>query len=72
MNPPFANAADVAHILHARRFLAPGGRIVGICAAGPRQHAALQPLADSWEYLEPGTFEGTNVRAVLFTMGAAD
>jgi hypothetical protein len=29
---------------------------------------ALQPLADSWEYLPPGTFEGTNVRTVLLTM----
>lgn len=68
MNPPFKDAADVRHILHARRFLAPGGRLVAICAAGPRQHEALQPLADSWEYLPPGTFEGTNVRAVLLTM----
>ena len=72
MNPPFApSAADVRHILHARRFLAPGGRLVAICAAGPRQHDALQGLADSWEYLPPGTFEGTNVRTVLLTMGAA-
>lgn len=69
MNPPFRDAADVAHILHARRFLAPGGRLVAICAAGPRQHDALQGLADSWEYLPPGTFAGTNVRAVLLTMG---
>ena len=72
MNPPFANADDVKHILHARRFLAPGGRLVAICAAGPRQHDALQGLADSWEYLPPGTFEGTNVRTVLLTMGPAD
>jgi phospholipid N-methyltransferase len=71
MNPPFANAADVRHILHARRFLAPGGRLVAVCAAGPRQHEALQGLADSWEYLPPGTFEGTNVRTVLLTMRAA-
>lgn len=71
MNPPFANAADIRHILHARRFLAPGGRLVAICAAGPRQHEALQGLADSWEYLPPGTFEGTDVRTVLLTMGPA-
>lgn len=71
MNPPFKDAADVRHILHARRFIAPGGRLVAICAAGPRQHEALQPLADSWEYLPPGTFEGTGVRTVLLTMGPA-
>jgi hypothetical protein len=39
---------------------------------GPRQHDKLQPLADSWEYLPAGTFEGTNVRTVLLTMGPAD
>lgn len=68
MNPPFADGADIKHIKHARTFLAPGGRLVAICAAGPRQHAELQPLADSWEYLPAGTFAHTNVRAVLLTI----
>ena len=45
MNPPFANAQDIRHILHARQFLAPGGALVALCANGPRQRAALQPLA---------------------------
>jgi hypothetical protein len=47
----------------------PGGRIVAICANGPRQQAALKPLAEGskglWEELPEGTFAGTGVRAVL-------
>jgi phospholipid N-methyltransferase len=73
MNPPFQNASDVAHIIHARTLLAPGGRLVALCANGSRQAAKLQPLCDSWEELPPGTFqaEGTGVRVVLLTMGGA-
>ena len=71
-NPPFApNAADIKHILHARRFLQPGGVLVAICANGPRQREALQQLAEDsggmWEDLPDGTFKeaGTNVRTAL-------
>ena len=70
MNPPFGDAADIKHIRHARAMLKPGGRLVAICANGPRQAAALQPLADSWEVLPRDTFAGTGVSAVLLTMGA--
>jgi 16S rRNA G1207 methylase RsmC len=67
MNPPFENAADIKHILHAQKFLRDGGRLVAICADGPRQRAALMPLADLWEDLPPGTFknQGTNVNTAL-------
>ncbi len=71
MNPPFANAADIAHIRHALGMLKPGGRLVAICANGPRQVEALQPLAEaSGGFYEPqpeGTFReaGTNVRVAL-------
>jgi len=65
MNPPFGQAADIRHIQHARRFLKPGGRLVAICAAGPRQAEALRGQAEHWEELPAGTFAGTNVRAVL-------
>ncbi len=72
MNPPFKDAEDVKHIMHARRFLKPGGVLVALCANGPRQAARLQPLADSWELLPPGTFaaQGTGVNVVLLTMRA--
>lgn len=67
MNPPFRDGADVEHIRHAMKFLRPGGRLVAICANGPRQHEALRPIADRWIELPEGSFatESTNVRAAL-------
>lgn len=67
MNPPFANGQDIAHINHALHMLKPGGRLVAICANGPRQQEQLMPLADEWIDLEPGTFkeQGTNVNTAL-------
>lgn len=69
MNPPFENGSDIKHIRHAMTQIRPGGRIVAICANGPRQQTALKPLAEGsggiWEELPEGTFAGTGVRAVL-------
>lgn len=69
MNPPFAQGADVAHIRRAFGLLKPGGRLVAICANGPRQRFALEPLASSWEDLPAGSFResGTDVNAALLT-----
>ena len=74
MNPPFANADDIKHITHALTLLKPGGRLVAICAGGPRQNNALRPLVTNhkgtWEDLPADTFKdtGTNVRTVLLTI----
>jgi hypothetical protein len=68
MNPPFKDGADIKHIFHARSFLKQGGRLVAICAGGPRQTEKLKPLAETWEELPEGTFAGTGVHAVLLTM----
>ena len=74
MNPPFANAADIAHIQHALRFLEEGGRLVAICANGPRQNRILKPIVEAagglWEPLPAGTFKesGTNVNTVLLSL----
>jgi 16S rRNA G1207 methylase RsmC len=70
MNPPFSKGQDVAHILHALKFLKPGGRLVALCANGPRQQAELRPLATTWEELPGDTFasQGTNVRAALMVV----
>ncbi|MFY2610601.1 methyltransferase [Achromobacter ruhlandii] len=74
MNPPFRNGADIAHIEHGLRFLAPGGRMVAICASGPRQHAALRPRVAAagghWEELPSDTFRhaGTSVRTAIFVL----
>lgn len=71
MNPPFEDGADIKHITHALAMLKPGGRLVAICANGPRQNEQLKPFADMWEELPAGTFDGTGVRAVLLTVDAA-
>jgi phospholipid N-methyltransferase len=70
MNPPFINGADIQHIKHARTFLKPGGKLVALCANGPRQKRELEPLADYWEPLPEGSFsnQGTNVNVVLLTI----
>lgn len=70
MNPPFHGGQDIAHIKHALTFLRPGGRLVAICADGPRQQAELFPMATTWEKLSVGTFResGTDVRAALLTV----
>lgn len=77
MNPPFQNAVDIEHIEHAARMLKPGGRLVAICAGGPRQASRLQDLAYSnggtWEPLPAGTFAeaGTGVNTVLLVIEGA-
>ncbi len=71
MNPPFEDGSDIKHILHA--LLKPGGKLVAICANGPRQNEKLQVLADTWEVLPPDTFkeQGTGVRTALLTVSRA-
>lgn len=70
MNPPFNDGADYQHILHALKFLKPGGRLVAICSNGPRQNAKLKHLCESWEVLPVGTFKsaGTMVNTVLMVI----
>lgn len=72
MNPPFERGDDIRHILRARELLNPGGVLVAICAGGPRQKEALEPLASLWEPLPAGTFQesGTGVNTVLLTIEA--
>jgi hypothetical protein len=70
MNPPFQRGLDVKHILHAVELLRVGGRLVALCASGPKQKRELQPLASKWIDLEPDTFksEGTRVNASLLVI----
>ena len=71
MNPPFKNGADIKHIQHAIKMLKTGGRLVAICANGPRQRETLKPMAEDsggwWEDLPAGTFkeQGTGVNVAL-------
>jgi len=70
MNPPFTGGQDVDHITHAATMLVPGGRLVGICANGPKQNEVLKPHCKSWEVLPAGTFKesGTGVSAVMLVI----
>jgi len=70
MNPPFENGVDIKHIMHALTFLAEGGRLVGLCANGPRQREALKPLSCYWDDLPAGSFaaQGTNVNVALLVI----
>lgn len=67
MNPPFKNGEDIKHIQHAMTFLKPGGRLVALCANGPRQQNQLKPKADMWIDLPDGSFResGTNVNVAM-------
>jgi len=77
MNPPFANGQDIEHITHAFSMVKPGGRLVAICANGPRQERRLRWLVEQlggmWEVLPADTFKesGTRVNTVLLTMTRA-
>jgi hypothetical protein len=70
MNPPFDHGADIVHISHAFAHLALGGRLVAICANGPRQREELGEIATEWIELPPGSFkgEGTNVNAAIVVL----
>ena len=74
MNPPYENGADIKHIEHALTMLAPGGKLVALCANGPRQHEQLKPLADKWEALPPGSFKQahTNVNVAMLIINAPE
>lgn len=73
MNPPFKMGTDVKHIKHAMTLLKPGGRLVSLCANGPKQRAALQGIATQWEALPQGSFrsEGTGVDVAVFVFDRA-
>jgi 16S rRNA G1207 methylase RsmC len=72
MNPPFDHGLDIKHILYARELLAPGGRLVAICADGPKQRERLFQLADIYEELPEDTFaaQGTRVRTAVVVIEA--
>lgn len=83
MNPPFAKRADVWHVVHAYRFLRPGGVLVSVMSAGARfrQDAAAQDfraLVDSCggyvEALPDDSFveSGTRVRTVMTVIPRSD
>lgn len=79
MNPPFAERADIRHVLHAAKFLKPGGRLAAIVSLGTRfrEDAATRRFREfvmnqiAWELadLPDDAFasSGTRVRAMTVT-----
>lgn len=70
MNPPFTMRSDIAHILHALRFLAPGGTLAALCMNTPHRARALRDICATWEPIPAGVFrsEGAGVASVLLTI----
>ena len=68
MNPPFKQGRDLKHIAHALTLLVPGGRIVALCYAGPRQREAFENV-NGWTWLDlpAGSFrtEGTSADVAM-------
>ena len=79
MNPPFENAQEIDHVLHAYQLLAPGGRIVSVMSEGPffrsdKKSEAFRDFVDNYgwsEKLPEGSFlksrnsTGVNTRLVV-------
>lgn len=67
MNPPFRMGSDCKHVSHALQFVCTGGRLVSLCANGPKQRAKLKPIATEWLDLPAGSFksEGTGVETAI-------
>lgn len=81
MNPPFARQDDIRHVLHAFKFLRPGGRLVAIMSAGIlfRTNKATLDFRDfvlahqgSVKALPEGSFKesGTSVNTCVVVMEA--
>lgn len=79
MNPPFDRGRDVDHVIHALRFLKPGGRLVSIMAAGVEYRldrktsdfrATVERFGGEIQDLPFGSFaeSGTNVNTVIVTL----
>lgn len=79
MNPPFSGGQDVRHVMHAAKFVKPGGRLVAIMSPGVvfRQtepykgfRAWCEEHGATVEHIAAGTFKesGTDVSTVIVTV----
>jgi predicted RNA methylase len=82
MNPPFMKQLDIKHVLHALKFLKPGGLLVSVMASSVtfRDNKLTQDFRDlirarggDIEALPDGSFKdsGTGVNTVIVTIPAA-
>lgn len=67
MNPPFHLRDDTKHILHALKFIKPGGVLVAICMDTQHREKALKHFCNHWEKLPGSAFKesNTNTATVL-------
>ena len=79
MNPPFDRERDIDHVVHALKFLKPGGQLIAIMSAGTefRQTAKsiafrklMEDMGADWRDLPPNSFSemGTNVNTGFITV----
>jgi hypothetical protein len=79
MNPPFDRERDIDHVVHAFKFLKPGGTLKAIMSAGTefretKKAKAFRELVEAnrgeWRDLPPGSFSevGTNVNTLIVKM----
>lgn len=79
MNPPFAKQADIKHVLHALKFVKPGGRLVAIMSNGStfrndrrtaEFNALVESLGGTVTRLPDGAFKasGTMVNTILVVL----
>ncbi len=79
MNPPFSKRRDIKHVMHAFKFLKPGGRLVAIMPPSFTYRTdkltneftdALAIYGAKWKALPEGSFKssGTMVATVLLTI----
>jgi len=81
MNPPFEKQADIDHVLHAFKFLKPGGRLVSIMASSVtfrenKKTLDFKELVDLHGFIEhnlAGAFKasGTMVNTVTVVLDKA-
>lgn len=65
MNPPFSEGRWQAHLEHAARMVAVGGRMVAILPASARGRDVLKGFSVTWSELFSNEFEGTSVSVVI-------
>ena len=77
MNPPFSRQQDIDHVLHARKFLAPDGRLVAVMSASVmfRENRKTvefrEHIVDSWANPARSFREsGTDVNTVTVVLEA--
>jgi len=79
MNPPFDGERDIDHVMHALKFLKPGGRLVSIMSAGTefrqtKKSIAFRALMSKWNAewhdLPMGSFAsvGTNINTLILVV----